>query len=264
MGCGWSRIRESWTRRLASLLVAVVIPACGDGASGGGSSNPSPLWICKAWFGVTKKGVCSVDQVDPGAGRGSGTAGVTQIVPAVVNPEYERWSAFKLGSWVTFEQPCGKGAELMQETYRLLDLSKEKAVFECTKVENGFKYPLFQMVTPSKLLGKDQAVAEAQKPEGGEFEGQGPGGRTKYIWRRSAEGDEEIEVAGKKLRCHWVHMVRQIDSAVEMMKDKSSTKTWYSKDIPGQVAKIEMKRWINDNPPYDLVVVRVAKDWKKE
>jgi hypothetical protein len=182
----------------------------------------------------------------------------------VDNPDYTRWTSSKPGSWVTFEQPCGNNGELLQETYKLLELSKEKAVFECTKVENGFKYPLFQQITQGKLLARNTDGAVAQKPGGGEIEFQGPGGKSKYIWRKNAEGDEEIEVAGRKLKCHWIKMDYQVDSKVELMNDISSTKSWYSKEIPGQVAKIEMKRWIKDKPPHELTVVRVAKDWRIE
>lgn len=181
----------------------------------------------------------------------------------VDNPDYTRWSSFKVGSWVTFEQPCGNDA-LMQETYKLLELSKEKAVFERTKVENGFRYPVFQDVTLGQLPVRDPLGAVAQKPGGGEIEFQGPGGKQKSIWRKSAEGDEEIEVAGRKLKCHWIKMDYRVESSVEWVNDKSSTKTWYSKEIPGQVAKIEMTRWIKDNPPHDLTVVRVVKDWRIE
>jgi hypothetical protein len=181
----------------------------------------------------------------------------------VANPEHDQWSGFKPGSWVKFEQPCGKGA-LMQETYKLLEFSAEQAVLECTKVENGFKYPLFRQTVASKLKAEDCAGAEARKPGGGEIEVQGPGGKMKCAWKLVGEGNEEIEVAGKKLKCHWVHVKRQVDSPVEAMKDRSSTKTWYSDEIPGRVAKIEMTRWINDDPPYDLVVIRAAKDWKRE
>jgi hypothetical protein len=183
--------------------------------------------------------------------------------PEVGNPEYDRWSSFKPGSWVTFEQPCGKGA-LMQESYKLLERTSEKATFQCTKVENGFKYPLFQQSIPRKLAVRDPQGAAAQKPDGGEIELQGPGGKQKSIWRKDSEGDEEIEVAGKKLKCHWIKMDYRTDSRLEWVKDMSSTKTWYSKEIPGQVAKMEMSRWIKDDPPYLLVVNRVAKEWRVE
>jgi hypothetical protein len=86
----------------------------------------------------------------------------------------------------------------------------------------------------------------------------------KYVWKRSGEGNEDIEVAGKKLKCHWVLVKRRIDSVVEAMKDRTSTKTWYSDEIPGRVAKIEMTRWINDDPPHDFVVIRAVKSWKRE
>lgn len=195
--------------------------------------------------------------------------GILYTVPAaarngeVANPEHDRWSGFKPGSWVKFEQPCGKGV-FMQETYKLLEFSAEQAVLECTKVENGFQYPLFQQIVAGKLKEEDGACAEARKPQGGEMEMQGPGGKMKVLWKQGGEGDEEIEIAGKKLKCHWVLVKRQIDSPVEAVKDRSSTKTWYSDEIPGRVAKIEMTRWIHDDPPHDLVVIRVAKEWKRE
>jgi hypothetical protein len=180
----------------------------------------------------------------------------------VANPEHGRWSGVKPGSWVTFEQPCGKDA-LMQETYKLLEYSAERAVLECRKVENGFEYPLYPQTIPAKIKGEEGDGAEALKPEGGELETQGPGGKTKYLWKKSGEGDEEIEVAGKKLKCHWVLVKRQTISPVDMFNDRSSAKTWYSDEIPGRVARIEMSRWIKDNPPHDFVVIRIVKDWKR-
>ena len=182
---------------------------------------------------------------------------------SVANPEHDRWSGFKPGSWVTFEQPCGRGA-MMQETYKLLESSPGQTVLECTKVENGFTYPLFQQVIPAKLKAEECAGAEALKPEGGELEFQGPGGKMTCLWKRSGEGTEEIEVAGKKLTCRWVLVKRRTDSAVAALKDRSSAKTWYSDEIPGRVARIDMTRWINDDPSSELVVVRVVKRWKRE
>lgn len=46
------------------------------------------------------------------------------------------------------------------------------------------------------------------------------------------EGDEEIEVAGKKLKCHWIEGTQE---------DKTLVKLWISKEIPGGVAKAEMR-----------------------
>jgi hypothetical protein len=44
------------------------------------------------------------------------------------------------------------------------------------------------------------------------------------------EGDEEIEVAGKKLKCHWIEGTQ---------KDTQKIKLWLSKEIPGGIAKGE-------------------------
>jgi hypothetical protein len=188
------------------------------------------------------------------------TAETAATANAVRNPEYERWSRSKPGSWVTFEQPCGKGA-VMQETYKLLTLSEGAAVFECTKVENGFRYPLFERSVPGKLDARGLPGAQARSPEGGEIEFRGPGGKAKWLWRKVAEGDEEIDIAGRKLSCHWVTVACELDSLFETFREKSRTKTWYSTEIPGQVAKVEMTRRINDNPP---VVVRVATGWQNQ
>ncbi len=45
------------------------------------------------------------------------------------------------------------------------------------------------------------------------------------------EGDEEIEVAGKKLKCHWIEGTQ---------KETHKVKFWVSKEIPGGVAKAEI------------------------
>jgi hypothetical protein len=193
----------------------------------------------------------------------SGRAAAVPKSPAdaVRNPEYERWSHSRPGSWVTFEQPCGKGA-LMQETYKLRSLSEDGAVFECTKVENGFQYPLFERSVAGKLDGRDPLGAYARSPDGGQIEFRGPGGKTKSLWRKVAEGDEDIDIAGRKLSCHWIKVAYEVDCAVEAIRESSTAKTWYSKEVPGHVAKVEMTRRTKGDPPGDLVVVRVATGWR--
>jgi hypothetical protein len=185
----------------------------------------------------------------------------------VDNPEYPGWSGFKPGSWVTFEQPCGKNGELLQETDKLVKITREKAVFESTKVENGFKYPVFEKEIGSKLTPKHgPAYSAARHPDAGEVEYEGPGGKTTFIWRRSAQGDEEIDVAGNKLKCRWTKMDYEDKCAtptIPSMNDKWSTKIWSSPEIPGGVARLEIARLIQGNPPEALVVTRVVKGWKK-
>ena len=182
----------------------------------------------------------------------------------VENPRFREWSGFKPGSWVTFEQPWGKDGQ-RQETDKLVEITPEKAVFESTIVENGFKYPVFQKVISSTLKaiqGPEYAVA--CNPGGGEMEFQGPGGKMKSLWRKCDQGDEVIEVAGKKLKCPWIKMEYEEKSAIQVLNDHRWTKTWTSAEIPGGVAQLEMTRLISGNPPETLVVTRVLKGWKKE
>lgn len=193
----------------------------------------------------------------------SPVAGTATPADTVRNPEYERWSHFRPGSWVTFEQPCGKGA-VMRETYKLRTFSEDGAVFECTKVENGFQYPIFERSVLGKLDAREPLGAHARSPEGGQIEFRGPGGKTTSRWRKVAEGDEDIDIAGKKLSCHWIKVAYEVDCALEALRESNTAKTWYSKEVPGHVAKVEMTRRTKGNPPGDLVVVRVATGWRNQ
>ncbi len=56
-------------------------------------------------------------------------------------------------------------------------------------------------------------------------------GRDKDPITITKEGDEEIEVAGKKLKCHWIEGTQ---------KETHMVKFWVSKEIPGGIAKAEV------------------------
>jgi hypothetical protein len=139
-------------------------------------------------------------------------------------------------------------------------ITEEKAVFESTIVENDFGFPLFEMgiwsnVTPMQA----PEYAALRSLDGGAVEYQGRGGKMKFTRRKSAVGGEEMEVAGRKSKCHWIKMDDQDESAIPSMNDKRSTKTWYFSEIPGGVAKVEMTRLISGGPPQSLVVNRIVK-----
>jgi|ERR1043166_4892673 hypothetical protein len=185
---------------------------------------------------------------------------------AVENPKYKLWCGFKPNSSVTYEQPWGKDGK-RQEIVKLVEISSEKAVLETLIIENDFKFPLFQTVIPSMLNADHPEYDFARNPDKGEQEFPGVGGgRTKSFWRKSAEGDEEIDVAGKKVKCHWVKMDYELKHTVRKPAcEKSGNKTWYSAEIPGMVARLEMIREMpEEKPPQTLVVTRITKEWKKE
>jgi hypothetical protein len=52
---------------------------------------------------------------------------------------------------------------------------------------------------------------------------------------KPVEGDEEIEVAGKKVKCRWV------ETTTEAGGNRIVSRVWMSKEVPGGMAKMESK-----------------------
>ena len=136
----------------------------------------------------------------------------------VDNPEYVQWSKFKVGSFVTMkmETETGGNKTEMENTTTLVELTKEKAVIE-TKGH--------MMMGGNKIdipANKREIPAKVKKAEGGK--GEGP---------KAKEGNEEIEVGGKKVKC------KTVEADTEASGMKTHSKTWMCEEIPGHVAKME-------------------------
>lgn len=136
----------------------------------------------------------------------------------VDNPEYKNWSSCKAGSWVTFKlesEAAGNKTE-MEQTHKLVEINADKAVLETSG----------KMVVAGNTMdlpaSKRDIAAKMKKVEGKEGE-------------KPKEGDEEIEVGGKKVKCHWV------ESNTEASGTKTWAKSWMCDDIPGRIAKVESK-----------------------
>jgi hypothetical protein len=132
-------------------------------------------------------------------------AAVAYAGDMIDNPEYKNWSHCKAGSWVTYEMVASGNKSSM--TYKLLEISADKAVVETsmppTKVgDKEYPIPATKRDVPAKV--------EKPKDEGAKGE-------------KAKEGDEEIELGGKKVKAHFMEM-----------KD---SKVWYSDEIPGKLAK---------------------------
>ncbi len=125
--------------------------------------------------------------------------------------EFDYWANHKVGSWVKLKMELeAQGVKIVvNTTHTLLELTADKAVVEQkNKVSaNGMDQP--EATEKEELFkGKDKDPITITK-----------------------EGDEEIEVAGKKLKCHWIEGTQ---------KETHKVKFWISKDIPGGVAKAEI------------------------
>jgi len=145
----------------------------------------------------------------------------------VDNPAYKQWSAFKVGTMVKQASTTVMTVADKEMTTKttitttLKELTPEKAVIEMV-IEmdmNGQKtaMPAQSTTIPAKVA-KDAATQPAAPPG--------------VKVTEKGKGDEEIEVGGKKYKCHWVEM--------EMTSDQFSTtsKTWTCADVPGGTVKM--------------------------
>jgi hypothetical protein len=126
----------------------------------------------------------------------------------VENPEYARWAKFKAGSWVKCKTEIDNAGNKMllptETTFTLVEVDDKQVVIE--------------EVTVNTLQPKDSPKQEKPKKRTYKATRKQKEGETK-------EGDEEIEVAGKKLACHWT----------EVTQPSASVKTWLSPEVPGVV-----------------------------
>jgi hypothetical protein len=131
------------------------------------------------------------------------------------NPEYKRWSSCKVGSWVKYKSDIvageNKTAIPQEMTWTLLELDDKKAVVEETLVN----------LQAPQGAGQEKPRKRTYRAKGGKKE------------KVEKEGDEELEVAGKKLACHWTLVTPPSTSG-------GSAKTWVSPEVPGGVVKAEL------------------------
>lgn len=150
----------------------------------------------------------------------------------VDNPQFKYWSGCKPGSWAKMKMEMEAGGQKVESevTYKLLELKDGMAVVE---------------VSGKSKLGAQEIPVPTQKQE---IKAKEPADKTKI----EKEGDETIEVAGKKLPCHWYQFTSKSGD-----KD-SKGKAWMSKDIPGGMAKGEMQ--LPDGKPMTMI----ALEWEKK
>ena len=129
------------------------------------------------------------------------------------------WGSFKKGSFVKMksvtEMEVG-GNKMKTETtttQTLKDLTADEAVIES------------EMVMANIPPQKSELKLPLKAPEGGKA-ADGP---------KPKEGSEEIEVAGKKMKCKWIETETEINGA------KTVTRIYTNDEIPGHTAKMTSK-----------------------
>src|SRR6185436_8057603 len=127
------------------------------------------------------------------------------------DPVFKRWSGCKAGSWVKFRRETvtadGKVVDLKQEfTQTLVEVDAQKVVLE-SLMEGGGK---------SGKPTRDTYRVKTPLPD-----------------KIEKEGDEEIEVNGKKLSCHWVQ-------GNLFVSGRTLARVYLNPDVPGGVVRIDL------------------------
>jgi hypothetical protein len=151
------------------------------------------------------------------AGGGAATGGTTEPAkePAKAAVAKHPWGSFKKGSFtkmktVTEMDIAGtKNKSELTMTYTLKDLTADEAVVETEMVMANVPPQKSEMKMPLKAP-EGKATGDAPKPK---------------------TGTEEIEVAGKKLKCNWTEMETDAGGT------KTVTKVYTNEDVPGFTVK---------------------------
>ena len=150
----------------------------------------------------------------------------------VENPLFKYWTGCKAGSWVKMTMEMDQGGQKVEteQVQKLLELADDKVVLE---VSGKMKMAAGEFPMPARKQDvKAKEPADKVKIE--------------------KEGDEEIEVAGKKLKCHWYEL------AVQAGPKPMKIKAWMTKEVPGGIVKTEM------TPDGQKTMVMSAVEWEKK
>jgi hypothetical protein len=163
--------------------------------------------------------------------------------PPPANPEYQQWTHFKPGTYVTLERKILEhhennvgvveamahppGGAVMRISTKLVSLDKDKAVLEETRIdldegsETEMPADKVTLFANDEISHADDSLME--KP-------------TKQESVKQTEGDEEVVVMGNKIKTHWVQ------TSVKTGNEVSTSKDWLSDDVPGGLVREEVKK----------------------
>ena len=165
--------------------------------------------------------------------------------PPPANPAYQEWSQFKPGSFVSTYQTVlvhqdpalmlesgePPNAQVYRDTQKLLMVTPERAVVEDTAAEVGPGEEIVHPAVKLVFLNDHSAIATTKPPAGEET--------------KLTEGDEAVQVNGKKIQTHWV------ESSIKAGADESVAKSWLSDEIPGGLVRETVKKYKNGKLIFD-------------
>jgi hypothetical protein len=163
--------------------------------------------------------------------------------PPPANPEYQQWTHFKPGTYVTLERKILEhhennvgvveamahppGGAVMRISTKLVSLDKDKAVLEETRIdldegsETEMPADKVTLFANDEISHADDSLMEKpSKPQS----------------VKQTEGDEDVVVMGNKIKTHWVQ------TSVKTGNEVSTSKDWLSDDVPGGLVREEVKK----------------------
>jgi hypothetical protein len=127
------------------------------------------------------------------------------------DPAFKRWSGSKVGSWVKFRR------ETVSADGKVGDLKTE---FPQTLIEaDGQKVAVETVLVGGGQAGKP--LKDTYRP------------KTPLADKIEKEGDEEIEIAGKKLACHWVQ-------GNFFLTGRTLARIYLHPDAPGGIVRMDL------------------------
>jgi len=146
------------------------------------------------------------------------------------NAEYKAWAKQKPGAWVKWAVETHTGALKMtsEVTWTLKELAADKAVIEEVTVIRGANGAKPAEHASSRVLPAKVKKAEILK-----------------------EGDEDLEIKGRQVKCHWVEMKLQGRAG-------GATRIWKTDEIVGGAAKTSIKH----DDAAKMTMTMTVVDWK--
>jgi hypothetical protein len=167
------------------------------------------------------------------------------------NPPYKNWAAFNVGASSTLKsvlvdhssddpntidttaRPQGAAEQLT--TYKLTQKTPEKIVIEQTDtdIEAGSEteHPAVKITYPATVSTPKPSNADVSEVK---------------------EGEEEIEVAGKPTKVHWV------ESTVKIGGETSMEKLWWTDAVPGGTVKLVTTKKQGDKVFFERTLTLVS------
>ncbi len=147
----------------------------------------------------------------------------TKAGEMIDNPDYAHWAKFKVGSFATMKNTTlvGGHKSVALQTKTLKSVAKDKIVIEISMEIVGMehKIPPQKMEIPAKILKPATPKAVTTQPKGK------PDLKMK-------EGDETLDIDGKKIKAHWVETQTKVGEVI------TKSKIWSSEDVPGRMIKM--------------------------